>query len=80
MINNVYVEGTSGGENLKASVSKRESLEDFRRRAREVREREWRREAIRARRFTGEETFQQGLDLIKFAIQVYEAGERAGDG
>ncbi|MDI6819787.1 MAG: hypothetical protein QMC89_02635 [Candidatus Hodarchaeaceae archaeon] len=38
---------------------------------------EWRRDAIRARQFTGEETFQQGLDLIKFAIRIHEAAEHA---
>ena len=55
----------------------RENLADFRRKAREAWVREWKMEAIRARRFTGEETFKQGLDLIKLAIQIHEAGERA---
>jgi len=64
---------------LKSDMSKREKLEDFRRKVREVRAREWKRDAIRARRFTGEETFQQGIDLIKFAIHIHEAAERAGN-
>lgn len=64
---------------MKADVFKRESLEDFRKKVRETRAREWRRDAIRARRFTGEETFVQGLDLIKFSMRVYEAGKHAGN-
>jgi len=55
----------------------REGLEDFRRKAREVWVSEWKMEAVRARCFTEEETFRQGLGLIKFAIQIHEAGERA---
>lgn len=48
----------------------RESKAAFRRRVREVREREWIRDAVRARAFTGAETFEQGLDLIRFATGV----------
>ena len=64
---------------MESGISKRENLEKFRRRVKEIRAREWKRDAIRARRFTGEETFQQGLDLIKFAIHIHEAAERAGN-
>jgi len=56
-----------------------EGLEEFRRKVRETRARELRRDAARARRFAGEETFEQGLDLIKFAIRVHEASKRAGN-
>lgn len=63
---------------MKADV-KRESLKDLRKRMREIRAREWRQDAIRARGFTGEETFEQGLNLIKFSIKVHEAGKRAGN-
>jgi hypothetical protein len=58
-------------------MSEMEDLVDFRRRIREQREREWIRDALRARKFTGEETFQQGLDLIRFAMKLHEAGIRA---
>ncbi len=55
-------------------------LEEFRTRVRERRERDWIRDAIRARKFTGEETFRQGLDLIRFAIEIQEARKHAKHG
>jgi len=61
------------------AVPERQSLEEFRRKVRETRAREWKRDAIRARHFAGEETFEQGLDLIKFAVKVHEASKRAGN-
>jgi len=64
---------------MKANAFKRRGLEEFRRKVRETRARELRRDAVRARRFSGEETFEQGLDLIKFAVKVHEAGKRAGN-
>lgn len=64
---------------MKASAFKRRDLEEFRRRVKEVRAKELRRDAVRARRFSGEETFEQGLDLIKFAVKIHEAGKRAGN-
>lgn len=54
-----------------------DDLEEFRKRVKERREKEWIREAIRARKFTGAETFQQGLDLIRFAIEIHEADKSA---
>ncbi|MFQ5888403.1 MAG: hypothetical protein ACE5HY_06880 [Candidatus Hydrothermarchaeales archaeon] len=54
-----------------------DDLEEFRKRVKEQREWEWIREAIRARKFTGAETFQQGLDLIRFAIEIHEADKSA---
>ncbi|MEW6592622.1 MAG: hypothetical protein AB1305_02915 [Candidatus Hadarchaeota archaeon] len=57
----------------------RKALEEFRRKVRETRAKEWRRDAIRARRCTGEETFEQGLDLIKFAVRMHEASKSAGN-
>ncbi len=64
---------------MKASAFKRRDLEEFRRRVKEVRARELRRDAVRARRFSGEETFEQGLDLIKFAVEIHEASKSAGN-
>lgn len=61
-------------------VEAAETLEEFRKRVREQREREWIREAVRARGFSRAETFQQGLDLIRFAIKFHEAGKRAEHG
>ncbi len=55
-------------------------LEEFRKRVREQREREWIRDAVRAKKFTGEETFQQGLDLIRFSMKLHEGGKRAKHG
>lgn len=55
-------------------------IEEFRKRVREQREKEWIRDAVRARKSTGEETFQQGLDLIRFAIKLHEAAKRAKHG
>lgn len=60
-------------------VMSRRDLEEFRGKVKEVRERELRRDAISARRFKEEETFQQGIDLIKFAMRIHEAGKRAGN-
>ena len=57
-----------------------EDIEEFRRRVRQQRQREWIRDAVRARKSTGEETFQQGLDLIRFSIKLHEAGKRAKHG
>lgn len=55
-------------------------LAEFRKRVKEQREREWIMDAIRARKFTGEETFRQGLDLIRFAIEIQEARKHAKHG
>ena len=60
-------------------VMSRRDLEEFRGKVKEVRERELRRDATSARRFKEEETFQQGIDLIKFAMRIHEAGKRAGN-
>ena len=48
--------------------------EEFRQKVKEIREREWIRGAIRARKFTGIESLEQGIDLIKFAIRLNESG------
>ncbi len=55
-------------------------LEEFRKRVREQREREWIRDAVRAKKFTGEETFQQGLDLIRFSMKLHEVSKHAKHG
>jgi hypothetical protein len=44
--------------------------EELRARIREEREREWIREALRARQFSNIETFEQGLSLINFAMGI----------
>ena len=44
--------------------------EELREKIREEREREWIREALRARKFSGIETFVQGLSLIDFAMRI----------
>jgi hypothetical protein len=44
--------------------------EELRARVREEREREWIREALRARTFSSIETFEQGLTLIEFALRI----------
>ncbi|MDI6856535.1 MAG: hypothetical protein QMD21_07140 [Candidatus Thermoplasmatota archaeon] len=45
----------------------------FRKKVKEIRERERVRDAIRARKFSGPETFEQGLSMIKFAAKLWEA-------
>jgi len=44
--------------------------EQLREKIKEEREREWIREALRARKFSGIETFEQGLSLIDFAMRI----------
>lgn len=44
--------------------------QQLREKIREEREREWIGEALRARKFSGIETFEQGLSLIDFAIRA----------
>jgi len=44
--------------------------EQLREKIREERGREWIREALRARKFSGIETFEQGLSLIDFAMRI----------
>ena len=44
--------------------------EELREKIREEREREWIREALRARKFSGIETFEQVLSLIDFAMRI----------
>ena len=44
--------------------------EQLREKIKEEREREWIREALRARKFSGIETFEQGLNLIDFAMRI----------
>lgn len=55
-----------GGEKEMVKLNK----EELRERIREEREREWIREALRARKFSGIETFVQGLSLIDFAMRI----------
>ena len=51
--------------------------QQLREKIKEEREREWIREALRARKFSGIETFEQGLNLIDFAIRAAKnAGHR----
>ncbi|MGB7532797.1 MAG: hypothetical protein WA977_07460 [Halobacteriota archaeon] len=44
--------------------------QQLREKIKEGREREWIREALRARKFSGIETFEQGLSLIDFAMRA----------
>jgi hypothetical protein len=44
--------------------------QQLREKIREEREREWIREALRARKFSNIETFEQGLSLINFAMGI----------
>ena len=50
----------------------------FRKKFREQWEKEWINEAVRARKFSGEETFEQGLRLIRFALEFKGAAKDAG--
>lgn len=50
--------------------SKRESLEEFRRRVKEVRAKEWRRDARLLRGKTPEETIRIMFDLVSFAEKI----------
>lgn len=45
----------------------------FRKKVKELREREWVRDAVRARKFSGKETFEQGLELIRFTLALRRA-------
>lgn len=58
---------------MKSDVSQRESLEEFRRKVKEVREREWRRDALRLRGKTPEETINIMFDLVNFAEKISRA-------
>lgn len=49
--------------------------QQLREKIREEREREWIREALRARKFSGIETFEQGLNLIDFAMRIAKNAE-----
>lgn len=53
--------------------SKRESLEEFRRRVKEVRAKEWRRDALLLRGKTPEETIRVMFDLVNFAEKINRA-------
>ncbi len=44
--------------------------EELRARIKEEREKGWIREALRARKFSEIETFEQGLNLIEFAMRI----------
>jgi hypothetical protein len=44
--------------------------EELREKIKEEREREWIREALRAIKFSGIETFEHGLSLIDFAVRI----------
>lgn len=50
-----------------------ESLEEFRKKVREVRAREWRRDALLLRNRTPEETISTMFDLVNFAEKVSRA-------
>jgi len=58
---------------LKSDVTKRETLEEFRRKVREVRAREWRRDSLRLRGKTPEETINIMFDLVNFAEKISKA-------
>jgi len=46
--------------------------EELREKVREEREEEWLKEALRARKFSNINTFEQGLSLIEFALKMAE--------
>lgn len=58
---------------MRSGVPKRESLAEFRRRVREVREREWKRDALRLRGKSPEETINIMFDLVNFAERMSRA-------
>jgi len=45
-------------------------LQKLRQEIKETTEREWIRDAIRARKFSGLETLDQGIDLINFVLKI----------
>ncbi len=45
-------------------------IQELRRKARETKEKELIREALRARSFSGVETLHQGMNLIDFALRI----------
>lgn len=51
----------------------RESLEEFRGKVKEVRAREWRRDALQLRGKTPEETIKIMFDLVNFAEKISRA-------
>ena len=51
------------------SEMQNEKKGDFRRKVKETREKDWIIDALRARKFTGIESLEQGIDLIKFALK-----------
>ena len=54
-----------------AKIARRKmEKQQLREKIKEEREREWIKEALRARKFSGIETFEQGLSLIDFAIRA----------
>lgn len=54
-------------------MKKEQKLRELRRKVREMREKDLRAEALRARSFSGEETFRQGLNLTTFAVKIHKA-------
>jgi hypothetical protein len=62
-----------GEQKLKADVFKRESLKDFRKKMRGIREYEWKRDALRLRRKTPEETIAIMFDLVNFVEKISRA-------
>ena len=45
-------------------------LKEIRKKAKEISEKDFIREAIRARKFSGDDTLRQGMNLIDFALRV----------
>ncbi len=48
----------------------KQQLQKLRQEAKETTEKEWIRDAVRARKFSGEETLDQGIDLINFVLKA----------
>jgi|GEM_PF-2879458 len=57
------------------AVSERQSLEEFRKKVRETRAREWRRDARLLRNKTPEETIRVMFDLVNFAEKIHRASK-----
>ena len=48
----------------------KQELQKLRQEAKERTEREWIRDAVRARKFSGVDTLDQGIDLINFVLKL----------
>ena len=59
----------------KAKITKKETHANERERVKVKREKEFRQEAIRARKFSGIETLDMGFELIECSLELRKAGK-----